>query len=142
MNWDTVAAVATAIGVCIATWQFRENGKLAQSAFEDSFDQQYRALLKEIPVDALIGKHVIDSKKDDTRELIYNYLDLCNEQIFLRKRKRISKETWKDWSLGIEANLNKIAFQEVWGEVRSNSSFTFLEQLENSKFKSDPADWK
>ncbi len=141
MNWDTIAAVATAIGVFLAAWQFRENAKLAQSAFEDSLDQQYRALLKEIPVDALIGEQVLESKKNETRELIYNYLDLCNEQIFLRKRKRISKETWQDWCSGMADNLEKIAFSEVWSEVRSKSNFTFIEKLEKTKFKSDPATW-
>jgi len=38
MIWDTLAAIATAIGVAIAAWQIRESGKLAQSRFEDSLD--------------------------------------------------------------------------------------------------------
>jgi len=58
MSWDTLAAIATAIGVLIATWQFRENRKLAQSIFEDTLDQQYRDLTRSISVDALIGKAV------------------------------------------------------------------------------------
>lgn len=142
MEWNTVAAIATAIGVCIAAWQFRESVKLTQSTFEDSLDQQYRALIKDIPVDALIGKEVIDSKKDETRELIYNYLDLCNEQIFLRKRNRISKETWLDWCAGMKSNLEKTAFKDVWSEVKMKSNFSFLEELEKTKYNSDPVTWE
>ena len=90
MNWDTIASVATAIGVCIAAWQIWESKKLAQTSFEDGLDQQYRNLAMDIPVDALIGKPV-DDESGKLREIIYNYLDLCNEQIYLRKIKRISK---------------------------------------------------
>ena len=42
MNWDTVASLATAIGVCIAAWQIWQSRKLAQTSFEDGLDQQYR----------------------------------------------------------------------------------------------------
>ncbi len=143
MNWDTLASIATAIGVLFAVWQFRESAKLAQSTFEDSLDQQYRVLSMAIPVDALIGKSIPDNKKDEVRELIYNYLDLSNEQIFLRKKKRISKDTWVDWNLGIKSNLRKNAFKEVWDEVKreSPSSFSFLEELEKKEFNSDPKQW-
>ena len=118
MSWDTLAAVATAIGVGIAAWQIREGRKLSQTSFEDSLDQQYRTLSREIPVDALIGKEVPDDKKKETRELIYNYLDLCNEQIYLRKRKRVSKERWEDWCSGIKENLNKNAFRALRYRMR------------------------
>jgi hypothetical protein len=143
VNWDTVAAVGTAIGVTVAAWQIRESRKLAQSTFEDSLDQQYRELAHGIPVDALLGKE-IDEMDSETRELIYNYLDLCNEQLFLRKRKRITKETWNDWSLGISAHLAKPAFKLVWNEVKNEApgSFTFLEQWEDTGFTNDPSTWK
>ncbi len=63
-DWDTIASIATAIGVCIAAWQILESRKLAQTSFEDGLDQQYRTLVKDIPVDALIGKPVDDRKSE------------------------------------------------------------------------------
>ncbi|MFC1749546.1 hypothetical protein ACFL2V_12145 [Pseudomonadota bacterium] len=143
MDWDTLASFATALGVAIAVWQFRESAKLTQSTFEDSLDQQYRELSMAIPVDALIGKEVPNERKDEVRELIYNYLDLSNEQVFLRKKNRVGKDTWNDWCAGIKSNLQKIAFKEVWDEIKSEapSSFTFLEQLEKYGFASDPKHW-
>ena len=143
MIWDTIAAVATAIGVGMAAWQLREGRKLAQSTFEDTLDQQYRELAHGIPVDALLGKE-IEELGSETRELIYNYLDLCNEQVFLRKKNRITKETWNDWSLGISANLIKPAFKLVWDEVKNEApgSFTFLELWEDRGFDDDPSTWK
>lgn len=143
MDWATIASVATAIGVAIGVWQIREASNLAQAQFEDSLDQQYRDLAHGIPVDALIGKAVKHHQAYETRELIYNYLDLCNEQIFLRKKKRVRRDTWHDWCSGIKANLNKQAFQAVWIEVKQEApgTFSFLEQLETLNFKTDPCAW-
>lgn len=144
LNWDTVASVATAGGVLLAAWQIRAGQKLAQSTFEDTLDQQYRGLAKEIPVDALIGKEVRPDQLHETRELVFNYLDLCNEQVFLRKKGRISKDTWNDWCAGIGHHLDKVEFRRVWEEVKESSpgSFGFLEKLERDRFDSDPKSWR
>ena len=122
--------------------KIRESRKLAQTSFEDGLDQQYRKLAMNIPVDALIGKPIND-KKDELREIIYNYLDLCNEQKYLRQKKRISKNRWKEWNDGIKDNLSKPAFREVWNEIKATApdTFTALERLEKDEFKIDPAKW-
>jgi len=96
MDWSTIASIATAVGV-----EFRDSKNLAQSTFEDSSDQQYRDLAMSIPVDALIGKATPDDRKMDVRGLIYNFLDLSNEQVSLRKKNRITKDAWHDWCSGI-----------------------------------------
>ena len=144
IDWNSLVSVATAVGVLIAAFQLRTSSKIAQSEFEDSIDQQYRDLARGIPVDALIGKSVSEDKKEMTRELIYNYLDLCNEQIFLRRKKRIRKDTWVDWCAGIESNLSKQEFEKVWSEVKKEApqTFTFLERLEKNKYIGDPIKWK
>jgi len=143
-DWNSIASIFTSFGVLVAAFQLRVSSKIAQSKFEDSIDQQYRELAKDIPVDALIGKNVANEKKELTRELIYNYLDLCNEQVFLRKKKRVRKDTWVDWCSGIESNLSKSEFKKVWIEIKQEApeTFTFLEKLESSKFKEDPSKWR
>lgn len=144
MNWDTFASLATAVGVGIAAWQIWESKRLASAAFEDSFDQQYRELSFSIPVNALLGKSLTKDEKASARESVYNYLDLCNEQIFQRKKKRISKDRWNEWALGIRENISRPYIGDVWREVKDSAkgSFSFLERLEQENFESDPADWK
>ena len=143
VDWNTLASVATAVLVGVGVFEIRLGSRIAQAQFEDSLDQQYRNLSKDIPVDALIGKSVPDQQWLETRELIYNYLDLCNEQVFLRQKKRIRKDTWLDWCAGINSHLSKPAFQKVWNEVKSESAatFPFLERLESRDFAVDPARW-
>ena len=98
----------------------------------------------QIPVNALIGKSVADESKQAVREQIYNYLDLCNEQVYLRKKKRICYSRWVDWCAGVKENLEKPAFREVWEEIKKESpqTFSFLTQLEVQSFKCDPAKWQ
>jgi len=88
-------------GLLIAAFQLRIGYKVAQTEFEGSIDQLFRELTKRISVDALIGKAVPEDKKRDTRELIYNYLDLSNEHFFSERKKRIRKDTWIGWCAGI-----------------------------------------
>jgi hypothetical protein len=142
MDWNTISSIATAAGVCVAAWQLWAGRKLAQTSFEDGLDQQYRNLVKDIPVDALIGETVKDHK-EELREIIYNYLDLCNEQAYLRQKKRISKNRWKDWNEGIRDNLAKPAFKEVWDEIKDKAptTFTALTKLDRDKFEIDPVKW-
>ena len=131
---DKISLVVTAIGVIIAAWQLWESRKISQTSFEDGLDQQYRNLAMDIPVNALIGSPVKDNK-NKLREIIYNYLDLCNEQAYLWRKKRISKNRWKDWNEGIKDNLKKPAFKKVWDEIKQNASgtFTSLEMLEKDE---------
>ena len=92
----------------------------------------------------LIGRMVPQQQWRDTRELIYNYLDLCNEQVFLRSRRRIRTDTWRDWAAGIRSHLQKPCFQKVWLEVKEESPgwFSFLERLEQDEFEIDPVKWR
>ena len=142
MSSDSIVSIATAIGVAIAAWQIWESRKLNGAAFEDSFDQQYRELSYTIPVDALLGKELDKTKEVQAREAVYNYLDLCNEQVYQRAKKRVSKERWHEWALGIKLNLSRPFFKQVWQEVKESTPgfFSFLEELEKEGFEVDPVD--
>ncbi|MGQ7301774.1 hypothetical protein [Marinobacter nauticus] len=143
MDLNSIASAATAVGVLIAAWQIWQSRKLASASFEDSYDQQYRELMYRVPVDALLGKKLNGHSHNEAREAIYNYLDLCNEQVYQRSKRRVSKARWAEWRSGIKDNLEKPLISGIWSEVKSNvpGSFSFLEQLEQSEFKSDPVRW-
>jgi len=138
---DTISSALTAIGIFVAVKQLCLSRKLAQIAFEHSFDQRYRELIKEIPMNVLLN---VENKapEDETRELIYNYFDLCNEQVYLKFEKKIKKERWDIWCSGIKDNLDKNQFRIVWNEVtdESKNTFSYLEFLIRKEF-TDPDTW-
>ena len=136
-----IGSIATALGVIFGAWQIRLSKKQAQATFEDHFDQQYRVLTMEIPVDVLIGKIPRKEEENQVRELIYNYLDLTNEQVYLRAKGRITRLTWNSWCSGIKAHLARPAFKMVFDEVKQNSGFTYLEKLIAQNYEVDPIAW-
>jgi hypothetical protein len=144
LDWTAIAAIATAISAIGAAWTLREMRAIAQGDFEEGLDIQYRALAYAIPVNALIGDPIDEDMKKATRECLYNYLDLSNEQAFRRMNGRIRRSTWNSWSLGMKSHLKNPEFKKVWDEVfaAAPDTFTYLAKLIEDDFKTDPKTWK
>jgi galactose-1-phosphate uridylyltransferase len=138
-----VASIATAIGVAIAAWQIRRNAEQTKTSFEDSLNKEYRELMRPIPLKVLVGKNVTGNEAETVKEAIYNYLDFCNQQVYLRKQNRIRKSTWVEWREGMKINLALPLFAEVAQTVFTSLPHIFkeLQLLQKSGFKADPAEW-
>lgn len=138
-----IASVATAIGVGIAAWQIRRNAEQTKTSFEDSLNREYRELMRSIPLKALIGEDVTKHEEEMAKEAIYNYLDFSNQQIYLRKQKRIRKSTWQEWQEGMKINLTLPLFAHLTQMVfaRLPHIFSELRKVRESGFNTDPADW-
>jgi len=140
---DTAAKLATAVGIFLAVWQLWRTKQQAITSFEDQLAREYRQLARKIPVAALLGQELPEETFEKVREEIYNYIDLSNEQVFLRQNNRISKATWMNWCEGIQSNLSRPSFIKVWEEVKNAvpESFQELRRIESEKFVSDPRRW-
>ena len=110
-----LSGIATAITVLFVALQLRQGNLIHRTNYEDALDAQYRELVMIIPVDVMLGKS--EELCAATREAIYNYFDLSNEQVFQNKKGRISKDVWKDWQSGMRQNMGKPGFLKVWNEV-------------------------
>ena len=110
---------------------------------KDHENTKGRKLARKIPVASLPGQELPREAFEKIREEIYNYIDLSNEQVFLRQNGRISKATWMNWCEGIQSNLSRPLFIRVWEEVKNAvpESFQELRRLEREKFVSDPRRW-
>lgn len=134
---------ATAISAILIIFQLRQANRQANTTFEDSIVQQYREIIKGIPIDALLGEKMAYGKYKESLDDFYRYIDFCNEQIFLRQEGRVSKNTWVNWQNGIISHLNRPAFKEAWEEIKKHCPHSFLElrRLEDSGFNVDPIEW-
>lgn len=142
---DWVSAVAnavTALGVALAFWQLVLAKKVAQSQFEDALSKEYRELASRIPTKALLGRGLAQQEYDSAFDELYRYIDLSNEQVALREKRRISKETWVNWSSGIKANLSLPVFARAWKQIQEETdSFQELRRAQEEGFKFDPVSW-
>ena len=143
-----LAPLITAGGVVLATWQLWLKRSLAQSSFEDGLAKEYRDLIRLIPVDVLLGRpfdrDAGGREYSELREVIFNYLDLTNEQVYLRSKGRVRRSTFSEWSVGIRSNLSRPAFTLVWNEVKQEASTVFseLQELETRDFKPVSIWWR
>ena len=128
---QTVASIATAIGVAIAAWQLMLTKQQEQAQFEDGLNAQYRTIASTMPLDALLGRTLTDDNIREQLRAFYNYFDLSNEQAFLFNRRRLRKATWKNWKEGIEENMQRPAIRRAWQllEPDLDGSFTDLKRL-------------
>jgi len=143
MTAEFIANAATAIGVAVAAWQIWLSRRQAVTDFEDGLNREYRTLLEQIPLDALLGGELSDDEHNDALPAFFRYIDLSNEQVFLRMCGRVSKYTWQSWREGIRNNLNKPSFSRAWREIkdRAPDSFSELRYLETGNYTDDPNQW-
>lgn len=148
MDWNiliqTIASIATALGVAIGAEQIHRTKKQAQTQFEDRLTEQYREIIKEIPVWALLGAELTEDKANEAFGDFYCYIDLTNEQVFLRQIGRVSDKTWPQWRDGIRSQLKRHEFASAWQIIKSEvpNDFQELQMLEFKEFDTDPKDWK
>lgn len=129
--FTAISGVATAVGVVVAAWQLGLTRRQSVTTFEDSFDREYRELAATLPTKALLGEPLSEDEHQQHFDEFYHYIDLCNAQVFLKQRGRITPATWKFWFDGIASNLRRPAFKRAWSEIaaRANDDFSELRAL-------------
>jgi hypothetical protein len=141
--FQIIASAATAVAVSVAVWQIWLAQRQARTEFEDNIDREYRDLALELPVEVFFGETLTDTQLRAALKHFFHYFALCDGQIILRKKGRVSKETWELWRKGLAVNMSQPAFQQAWSEVKTRGvrGFRELRRLEESGFQSDPRSW-
>jgi len=141
--FDIFASTATVIALGFAVWQIIEAKKQARTVFEDDLDREYREITKHIPVKAFLGEELSEKEFEQALPSLYQYIDLSNNQVFLRQANRVGEKTWEFWRDGIKSNLSREPFRTAWKLVKEKGqpSFSELKRLENSGFRDDPKKW-
>jgi hypothetical protein len=143
VDWSAIGSIGTAVAVFVAALQVRKSTQQARTDFEDDLSREYREVARSIPLKAHLGRELMEEEVEQALLGLYQYIDLTNEQIFLRMNGRISKATWLNWVDGIKSNLGRPAFTKAWAQIKDGSSGSFeeLRRLEVSGFADDPRRW-
>jgi hypothetical protein len=140
---STAANFATAAAVLVAAIALLLQRGQARTEFEDDLVREYRKTIKPPLVTKALISPDLDKETIQQVAEFYPYIDLCNEQTFLRMAGRVGGRTWRQWSEGIEGNLERRAFADAWKTIREQSpnDFKELQLLDDSGFSSDPRSW-
>ncbi|MEK7513189.1 MAG: hypothetical protein AAB601_03235 [Patescibacteria group bacterium] len=147
LDIDQVNAIfngAMALGAILILQQISLAEKQARTKFEDTINKEYREIIHQIPARALLGEPLTENELHEHLDEFLYYVDLSNEQIFLRSLNRVRKTTWREWNDGMRSNFQRPAFKQAWDLIKSKSSSDFneLRRLEESDFREDPKKWK
>ena len=115
----------------------------ARTNFEDAMSKEYREIIRRIPYKALIGADLMDDEKELAYNEIFNYMDLCNEQVFLRMSGRVRRKVWKSWQEGMETNFSLKIFEHASNEIISKlpNNFKELQKVQSRGYRTDPRYW-
>ena len=116
-----IAVIFTAFGAWAAVKQLRLLEQQSVTSFEDGLVEAYRAIAKELPLEALLGASMSAQDVAAALPAFYRYFDLCNQQAFLHRQGRIRASTWTLWRDGIVSNLQRPAFAMAWAEVAARA---------------------
>ncbi|MGH2369822.1 MAG: hypothetical protein ACRDI2_16700 [Chloroflexota bacterium] len=143
LDWTAVGSIATALAVLLAAWQLRRGTSQARTIFEDDLAREYRELARGIQVKPHLGEELTEDEFAQAFPRLRQYLDLTNEQIFLRMNGRIGRTTWLNWRDGIESNLRRPALSQAWSQVMkaTTEGVCELSRLEASRVADDPRAW-
>jgi hypothetical protein len=150
MDWAAFGSLATGAGpaaTAAAVWSTRRQLRLSQqqarSGFEDELEREYRQIIAQLPVGALLGERLPAPVLPEVLAVFYRYIDLTNRQVFLRGQDRITDATWTSWRAGIAHQLRRPAFQSAWAQLKDTvpEDFHELQRLEATGFIDDPRGW-
>jgi hypothetical protein len=122
MNFKEAAELVSIIGVfitAIALWfTVRSFQKQLQLNFFSEYTKRYQEITLNLPES--INREDFDydlleaEVRDKTLRYMRAYFDLCSEEYFLKRKKHIDDETWREWKTGMEFAFSKTAFREAW----------------------------
>lgn len=100
--------------------------------------------MRSIPYKALLGEGITEIEMTTSKEAVYNYLDFCNQQVFLRQKKRIRFSTWIEWQSGMKSNFSLPIFKQTAEEVfdKLPEIYRELRLVQKTEFCTDPATWR
>lgn len=122
---QTIANLATAVGVGVAAWQLFESCRHVQSQFEDGLLEHYREISRRLPLDALLGRPLTEEQLRRSLTDFYQYFDLSNEQALLGSKRRLRRRTWENWREGIQQHMARPAFRQAWTELAPDLDGSF-----------------
>lgn len=148
-NWQPIVII---VGLGLTFYQLKQYEKGQKTALENDLNQEYRKIWREVDSQLLMdpeyGREGGNPLSENERDAIYSYVDLTNQQIFLRKRGRITNSRWKDWEAGMETMIKHPPIGETWEDIKKETNsehgrdFDELRELESPKdFDTDPYYW-
>ena len=123
---QTLAGIATAIGVGIAAFQLHQGAQQRRASFEQGLIARYEEIQSRIDLKYLIDGASYDPRDEKLRRAMYDYFELCEEERYYVDAGRATNGTWEaEWWPGIATNFTRPAFIGAWLDIAPKATGQF-----------------
>ncbi|MDH6222793.1 hypothetical protein [Streptomyces pseudovenezuelae] len=133
MNAEFWVAFSTGVVALIALITSSASAARARvKTIEDAYVARYWQILDQFPAQALIAEEGTSCAPEELKAARL-YLRLCEDELELRQLGWVSRNTWRQWSPGIQAQLALWPVTDEWALIREGQraphQFALLRQL-------------
>jgi hypothetical protein len=118
-NLSKMATVITTVAIFLALLQLTQGRAAKHRDFENIYVQRYWSLMDGFEGNDSSAKHLGElSPKDQQR--VVRYLQLCEDELDLRKNGFVSTKTWGIWEDGILSQCSRSIYREALANERDD----------------------
>ena len=110
-----------------------EEIKLFTDLFRE-FNERYSNLNDDL--NRIVTKKSADKLPDGDKNILFDYFNLCAEELFYFKRGFIPVEVWESWVNGMKEYYKNILIRSIWdNELKQGSYYGFDTNILSSSLK-------
>lgn len=106
---DIIAISAILVTILVNAFQIKQNTKQLKLQFFSEYTSRYQNILLNLPVNIFSEEFQIKKLNPEDQQSMYKYLrmyfDLCSEEFYLSREKKVAQKVWKEWEQGILYNF-------------------------------------
>jgi hypothetical protein len=121
---QTVSSFATAVGLFLAVIGLRQVQRQRLRQFEALFVSRYWTLMDRLSLQAMRGDEH-EPHRDEDERVVRAYLQLCEDELDLRSQGCFTDSTWAVWADGMQVQLQRWPFSQIWHRVEKDETGTF-----------------
>jgi hypothetical protein len=133
LGLNDITSVATTAGVLVGVYQLVQARRSLREAFERTFVERYQSVVARIELDVLLGNRLPDLDDSDLRRAFFEYFELCEEELYYRSFRRVTRSTWRAWWYGMDLHFRNPAFAAAF-EAICRQSGTGADGEEHPRF--------
>lgn len=136
MNLELLSVVVqtiTAVAILFAGWQLLFHSRAMHRELEMAYVSRYWQLMDDRSPSFVLTREA--GEGDEV--VIFRYLQLCEDEIELRKLGRVTDATWKFWAKSMHQQASVRSYHAVLDQTPSDE-FVFLRKLLKDGPEHDP----
>jgi hypothetical protein len=114
---NLIVQIVTSLAIFFAAWQVMFHARQMHRDLEMNFVQQYWRIMEKTSLAWRETYFQGDPVTDADKLAIHRYLQLCEDEIDLRKNARVTDSTWAIWAAAIRTTTNVPAYRAVFEQI-------------------------